>query len=280
MEEEWDHKAELAQIRELWSAEQAHLEGQGGKARKQRHYLGKHLGFEPQVRRHLRALDRMTPYVRGRVLEWGCRHALDSAVLTMRFGSAIECHGADLFPPGLFAPFHEFSGLDYRQLTDPVALPYPDAHFDTIIADGVLEHVEDADRSLAELHRVLRPGGVLLIDALPNRYSYTEAWLRLTGGPAHRRRYSAREIAAALDRHGFELIQVRRVGVLPGLLNGAPGRVRSAYARAGHQIDRAERVLERSPLDAVAATLCVVGRRPSEATPSRSAPVAGRDRSE
>jgi len=108
---------------------------------------------------------------------------------------------------------------------------------------------------------VLRPGGVLLIDALPNRYSYTEAWLRLTGGPAHKRRYSAREIEAALERHGFDVLQVRRVGVLPGLLTGVPARVRSAYARAGRRIDRAERVLERSPLAAVAATLCAVGRR-------------------
>jgi SAM-dependent methyltransferase len=261
VQEEWDHEAELARIRELWTAEQAHLERQDAKSRKQRHYLTKHLGFEPQVRRHLRALDRMTPFVRGRVLEWGCRHALDSAVLTMRLGTAIECHGADLFPPGLFAPFHEFSRLDYRQLTDPVALPYADGYFDTIVADGVLEHVEDADRSLAELHRVLRPGGVLLIDALPNRYSYTEAWLRLTGGPAHKRRYSAREIEAALEGRGFEVLQVRRVGVLPGLLNRAPARVRSAYARAGRRIDRAERLLERSPLAAVAATLCAVSRR-------------------
>ncbi|HEY1593357.1 MAG TPA: hypothetical protein VGF81_16280 [Solirubrobacteraceae bacterium] len=182
MQDEWDHEAELARIQELWTAEPAQLGLQDAKGRKQRHYLKKHLGFEPQVRRRLRALDRMTPFVRGRVLEWGCRHALDSAVLTMRLGSAIECHGADLFPPGLFAPFHEFSGL--------------------------------------------------LIDALPNRYSYTEAWLRLTGGPAHKRRYSAREIDAALERHGFDVLQVRRVGVLPGC---SPRCARSAAGRSGHE---------------------------------------------
>jgi SAM-dependent methyltransferase len=255
---------ELARLRELWTAQQTHLTRHAN-GRKQLHYLTKHLAFEPQIRRHLRAVDRMTPFARGRVLEWGCRHALDSAVLTMRLGRTIECHGADLFPPGLFSPFHDFSGLAYRQLTDPVALPYPDECFDTVVADGVLEHVADPEGSLGELHRVLRPGGTLLIDALPHRYSYTEAWLRLTGGPAHRRLYSAREIEAALSGHGFEVLRIRKVGVLPGLLNRVDPRVRRAYARASRAIDRTERLLEHSPFAAAAATLCVVSRRPSAA---------------
>ncbi|MDP9442705.1 MAG: class I SAM-dependent methyltransferase [Actinomycetota bacterium] len=46
------------------------------------------------------------------------------------------------------------SGLD---------LPFPDEAFDRVVASEVLEHVEDDRRVLAELARVLRPGGVLAV---------------------------------------------------------------------------------------------------------------------
>lgn len=39
-------------------------------------------------------------------------------------------------------------------------IPYPDASFDLVLAHDVLEHVEDPRRSMAEIRRVLRPGGL------------------------------------------------------------------------------------------------------------------------
>lgn len=43
------------------------------------------------------------------------------------------------------------------------ALPYRDAAFDLVILDNVLEHVEDRERTLDEIGRVLRPGGLLYL---------------------------------------------------------------------------------------------------------------------
>lgn len=43
------------------------------------------------------------------------------------------------------------------------SLPFPDATFDLVILDNVLEHVEDRERSLSEIHRVLAPGGLLYL---------------------------------------------------------------------------------------------------------------------
>jgi SAM-dependent methyltransferase len=42
-------------------------------------------------------------------------------------------------------------------------LPYADGSFDAIVAMGVLEYVLDRGRALAEMNRVLRPGGVVVI---------------------------------------------------------------------------------------------------------------------
>ena len=42
---------------------------------------------------------------------------------------------------------------------DILALPFPDASFDGILCNHVLEHIPDDARAMGELHRVLRPGG-------------------------------------------------------------------------------------------------------------------------
>jgi ubiquinone/menaquinone biosynthesis C-methylase UbiE len=43
---------------------------------------------------------------------------------------------------------------------DVYCLPYPDASFDAVYANGLLMHLREPARALAELHRVLRPGAV------------------------------------------------------------------------------------------------------------------------
>ncbi len=46
---------------------------------------------------------------------------------------------------------------------DATALPFPDAAFDVAVSTQVYEYVEDITDALAELHRVLRPGGRAVI---------------------------------------------------------------------------------------------------------------------
>ncbi len=49
------------------------------------------------------------------------------------------------------------------EIADAAGLPYPDAAFDAAVATQVYEYVPDIPAALAELHRVLRPGGRALI---------------------------------------------------------------------------------------------------------------------
>lgn len=50
--------------------------------------------------------------------------------------------------------------IDLRN-ADATAIPFPDNHFDVVHSFGVLHHIPDVDRVLAEIHRVLKPGGIL-----------------------------------------------------------------------------------------------------------------------
>jgi len=144
-----DHDREVAVFRRLWEAEQRHLEG-FSRGQKEAWYLRKHLRDEAEIRRHLRSVDRMAPYVGGTVLEWGCRYAPDSMVLRMRLGERAELHGCDIRDGALFEPFFAFAGLKYERLAHEWALPYPDGYFDTVIGHGVLEHVPQPRASVSE----------------------------------------------------------------------------------------------------------------------------------
>lgn len=46
---------------------------------------------------------------------------------------------------------------------DAVRLPFPDDTFDRIIAAEVLEHIADDEGAMSELHRVLKPGGMIAV---------------------------------------------------------------------------------------------------------------------
>jgi ubiquinone/menaquinone biosynthesis C-methylase UbiE len=62
------------------------------------------------------------------------------------------------------------------------ALPWPDASFDLIVCITVLEHVADVAKSVAEMARVLKPGGVAYIEA-PNYLWPVEGHLQIIVPP-------------------------------------------------------------------------------------------------
>ena len=93
-----------------------------------------------------------------------------------------------------------------------LALPFRDACFDVVAAFDVVEHVPDEDGILAELARVLRPGGRLLI-SVP---AYQWAWSGHDVANGHFRRYTRPRAVAAvalslvLTYAGHSLFSFRR----------------------------------------------------------------------
>jgi 2-polyprenyl-6-hydroxyphenyl methylase/3-demethylubiquinone-9 3-methyltransferase len=57
-------------------------------------------------------------------------------------------------------------------------LPFSDTTFDGVVCSSVIEYLDDPNAALAELSRVLKPGGILLISA-PNRQSPLRLCLKL-----------------------------------------------------------------------------------------------------
>ena len=83
--------------------------------------------------------------------------------------STVICADAiDQRTHGLNLPFHQSTGT----------LPFPDASFDLVISNHVIEHTGDPDRHLSEIRRIARPGAMVYL-ATPNRLWPWEVHARL-----------------------------------------------------------------------------------------------------
>jgi 2-polyprenyl-3-methyl-5-hydroxy-6-metoxy-1,4-benzoquinol methylase len=98
-----------------------------------------------------------------RVLDVGCG---DAGVPIAFAEAGADAHGIEPFEPSVTrgrVRAEEHGVAVELQMGVGEALPYPDADFDIAVLDNVLEHVEDRERTLDEIDRVLRPGGLLYL---------------------------------------------------------------------------------------------------------------------
>jgi len=93
---------------------------------------------------------------------------------------------------------------------DATRLPFPDHCFDVVITSEVLEHIQDDVSAIAEMYRVLKPGGIFAA-TVPSWLPEVINW-RLSSeyhAPAspggHLRIYSATELAAKLRAAGLQI---------------------------------------------------------------------------
>jgi SAM-dependent methyltransferase len=91
------------------------------------------------------------------------------------------------------------------------ALPFAAQRFDLIVACDVIEHVEDDQGACRELHRVLKPGGLLLLSVPLHSARWTE-FDQLVG---HARRYDVPVLRALLAHHGLTVEKSAAFGMRP-----------------------------------------------------------------
>lgn len=158
---------------------------------------------------------------------------------------------------------HPNRHIDYlADLND--ALPLPDARVDTVIATDVLEHLSRPDRFWAEVTRVLRPGGKLIL-GVPFLY-----WLHEE--PHDHFRYTSHRLAGYCEEHGLEVLSLQAYGGPVSVVFDVLGKIAPAsLSRAWHALARSllrlppVRRTDQRRSAAFPLGYCLVARKPLQA---------------
>ncbi|WP_106409327.1 glycosyltransferase, partial [Teichococcus deserti] len=136
-------------------------------------------------------------FVAGRdVLDIACGEGYGSALLAEL---ASRVTGVDIDREAVLAGQQRYSrgNLDFM-LGDCLRIPLPDASVDVVVSFETIEHIDEHEAMLAELKRVLRPGGLLIMSS-PDKYRYSV--LPDHSNPFHAKELYAHEFAALMKRH-------------------------------------------------------------------------------
>jgi SAM-dependent methyltransferase len=158
-------------------------------------------------RRHaLEALDRWVPERRRTILEVGCSGGHFLRELAAARPEA-EIIGADYTLASLERLGHSLSGIPLLQF-DLTRCPLPDCSVDAAVLLNVLEHIEADELALDQLARILRPGGIMILEvpAGPSLYDAYDQHLM------HFRRYAMGGLVASVQAAGFEVLARNHLG--------------------------------------------------------------------
>ena len=96
----------------------------------------------------------------GRFLDFGCGRGVLADNVAHR---CTEWHGVDVNKHVVQDAQARYAGHTFCTIDRSGRTPYPDDFFDTVAIVEVIEHVPDERRTLAEIGRILRPGGTLIL---------------------------------------------------------------------------------------------------------------------
>lgn len=180
-----------------------------------------------------------------KILDSGCGDGSITADLAKRF----KATGVDISEENL----KKARTRGFRTVKQDLGkkMPVKDNSFDTVISNQVIEHVYDTDFYLADIYRILKPGGILLITT-PNAASLTDRLRVLIGKlpiaaevstryrlgdknpPAgHIRLYTFEQLRHQLKRTGFKVVEERTTNFPFPIYLGLPGILKRLAIKLG-----------------------------------------------
>ncbi|HEY1948909.1 MAG TPA: class I SAM-dependent methyltransferase [Bryobacteraceae bacterium] len=208
-----------------------------------------HLDGPSAAYNYVRIADLICSYCQERpeqlpILDWGCGYGQVSWLLRER---GLDVLSYDVERRPLRGDIPDLESLPVVYGDDPVEIPYEANRFGSVLSVGVLEHVTDFEGSIAEISRVLRPGGLLFIFMLPNKYSWAEWIADRRGISAHPFKFTFENATELLHRHDFAVDKRWRRHVLPRNLTGFRPRVKQIYGKFYRAVESVDHTLTSLP---------------------------------
>lgn len=99
---------------------------------------------------------------------------------------------------------HDHANSEIDEFFDGINIPFPDNSFDLVFSSQVFEHVEHHEELLDEIHRVLAPGGKLIL-TIPFVWPEHEE-------PFDFRRYTSFGLTQFCEKHNLSTLKVEKIG--------------------------------------------------------------------
>jgi SAM-dependent methyltransferase len=94
-------------------------------------------------------------------------------------------------------------GFTSLLLAEATSLPFAEGQFDVVLATDTVEHIEDDQKALHEIHRILAPGGHVMI-CVP---AFASLWGLQDDVAHHKRRYRMADLAQKIRSSGLQIQQ-------------------------------------------------------------------------
>ncbi|MFT6202501.1 MAG: SAM-dependent methyltransferase [Spirosomataceae bacterium] len=141
-----------------------------------------------------KSLTEKSIYIEGATLDFGC----GSKPYEHLFFKNTEYIGVDIEITG-----HNHKNSKVDVYFDGINLPFENSKFQSVVCSEVLEHVFEPIEVLAEIHRVMKPDGYILL-TVPFTFEEHEE-------PFDYARYSSFGVKYLLESNGFKIIQLNKI---------------------------------------------------------------------
>ncbi|MFA5907251.1 MAG: class I SAM-dependent methyltransferase [Vicinamibacterales bacterium] len=155
--------------------------------------------------------------------------ARNTRILVWAHARGARAFGVDISRPTLMMAQDAFAAAGFADglssaVGDVRDLPFADGSFDAVYSMGTIEHFAETERAVAEMTRVLKPGGRAII-GVPNRLDpflrpLLATVMQAVGiyGYGYEKSYTRRALRQMLERAGLEVVAETAILFIPGWL--------------------------------------------------------------
>ena len=148
--------------------------------------------------------------IKGKVLEAGCGGGGFAASIK-KYRPDLGVYAVDINKKAIFSACKKFPEVHF-EIASVYALPYRKSYFDAVVVEDVLEHLDNPQKALKEVSRVLKPKGTFhtFVPLEGEWYTlhslfYQLGWTVKEKFAGHIQQYTMRDIESSLEHARFKI---------------------------------------------------------------------------
>ena len=163
---------------------------------------------------HVNKLNVVIRFISGKsktILDVGCASGWFISRISNKFPKA-KCYGIDIYDRGIKYAKKTYPKIEFM-VADAHKIPYKKNTFDLVVCTEVLEHLDDPKSAILEIKRVLKKGGMSVIELDSGNILFSIAWYlwRKFGGKvwndSHLHSFNIKKLEKMIKSCGFKILK-------------------------------------------------------------------------